>query len=84
MAIDITKRRLTNFLFNLTLRSRKASAAVALILCAGRNLFLFGFSINSRKNPIPKIAPIAICVELTGSPRVVAIKTVIAEAIATQ
>tara|TARA_B100001123_G_C15233705_1_gene996224 strand:- start:222 stop:344 length:123 start_codon:yes stop_codon:yes gene_type:complete len=38
----------------------------------------------SRKNPTPKIAPMAMCVELTGSPSVVAINTVIADAKATQ
>ena len=46
--------------------------------------FLSGFSLNSLKKPIPKIAPIAICVELTGNPKVVAIRTVIAEDKATQ
>ena len=46
--------------------------------------FLTGFSLNSLKKPIPKIAPMAIWVELTGNPKVVAIKTVIAEDKATQ
>jgi len=46
--------------------------------------FLSGFSLYSLKKPIPKIAPMAICVELTGKPKVVAIRTVIAEDKATQ
>ena len=45
---------------------------------------LEGFSRNSLKKPIPKIAPMAIWVELTGNPSVVAIKTVIADDNATQ
>ena len=45
---------------------------------------LEGFSRNSLKKPIPKIAPMAIWVELTGNPNVVAIKTVIADDNATQ
>jgi len=46
--------------------------------------FLSGFSLNSLKKPIPNIAPIAIWVELTGNPKVVAIRTVMAEDKATQ
>ena len=53
-------------------------------LCPGFIFCLFGFSKNSLRNPIPNIEPIAICVELTGNPSVVAIKTVIADEMATQ
>jgi len=55
-----------------------------LILWPGFSRFLLGLSRNSRRKPTPKIAPIAICVELTGKPNVVAINTVIADANATQ
>ena len=68
-AIEYRKRLLTNFLFTFDF-----------VL----SLVFLGFSIYSLKKPTPKIAPIAICVELTGSPKVVAIRTVIADDKATQ
>ena len=83
-AIEYKNFLLTSFLLNLLSSSAKASSAVSFNLWPGLIFCLFGFSKNSRKNPIPNIEPIAICVELTGSPNVVAIKTVIADDIATQ
>jgi len=62
----------------------KASSAVMFNLWPGRLFRLFGFSMYSRKKPTPKTAPTAMCVELTGSPMVVAMRTVIAADNATQ